>query len=120
MAYMIALILLGLCAGTMSGMVGIGGGIVIVPALVYLFKFSQQTAQGTTIAMMIPPVGILAVLTYYRYGMVDLKAAALLCVGFVVGAFFGAKCATTMPLAILEKIFGGTLFLISLRMLLGK
>lgn len=120
MGIIIALIALGLCAGTMSGMVGIGGGIIIVPALVYFFKFSQHTAQGTTIAMMIPPVGILAVITYYRYGMVDLKAAALLCIGFVAGAFVGAKFATSLPIALLEKIFGGALLLISLRMLLGR
>ena len=120
MAIILAYIFLGLCAGTMSGLVGIGGGIIIVPALVFFFKFAQHTAQGTTIAMLIPPVGILAVVTYYRYGMVDLKAAALLCIGFVAGALIGARLATGMQSMMLEKIFGGILLLISLHMLFRR
>ena len=81
----IAFIFLGVVAGTLSGLIGIGGGVIIVPALVFLFGLSQQTAQGTTIALMIPPIGLLAACTYYQKGFVDVKIAALVCLGFVVG-----------------------------------
>jgi len=69
----------------MSGLIGIGGGIVIVPALVFLFGMSQHLAQGTTLALLVPPVGILAALTYYNQGYVDLKAAGLICAGLLRG-----------------------------------
>ncbi|WP_224982886.1 sulfite exporter TauE/SafE family protein [Geomonas agri] len=114
-----ALIFLGLVAGTLSGLIGIGGGVIIVPALVFLFGLSQQAAQGTTIALMIPPIGILAAWTYYQKGFVDIKIAALVCLGFVVGGFFGAKLATSVSSVMLEKIFGGVMLLIALKMLLA-
>jgi uncharacterized membrane protein YfcA len=120
MEIIIAYLVLGLFAGTLSGLVGIGGGVIIVPALIFLFKFSQHSAQGTTLALMVPPVGILAALMYYRYGFVDIKAAAIICLGFVVGGLIGARLATNLPGAILEKIFGAGLLLISLKMLFGK
>lgn len=111
---------LGLVAGVLSGLVGIGGGIVIVPALVVLFGFTQHTAQGTTIALMIPPIGILAAWAYYNHGYVDLTAAAIICLGFLLGGYFGAKLAVSLPKFYLEKIFGLTLLLISLKMLLSR
>ena len=76
-----AFISLGLAAGVLSGLIGIGGGVIIVPALVFLFQFSQHRAEGTTLAMLIPPVGILAILPYYRNGYVDIRVAALICLG---------------------------------------
>ncbi|MBU5636868.1 sulfite exporter TauE/SafE family protein [Geomonas sp. Red69] len=115
----IAFILLGIVAGTLSGLIGIGGGVIIVPALVFLFGLSQQTAQGTTIALMIPPIGILAAWTYYQKGFVDVKIAALVCLGFVMGGYFGAKLATSVPSVMLEKIFGGIMLLVALKMLLA-
>src|SRR5512136_2111705 len=117
---MMIYLILGIFAGTLSGLVGIGGGIVIVPALVFLFGFSQQTAQGTTLALMVPPIGILAAWTYYRQGFVDLRAAGLICAGFLVGGLFGAKLAVGLPGAVLRKVFGGALFLMSLRMIFGR
>jgi uncharacterized protein len=117
MAQVFLYLLLGLAAGALGGLLGLGGGIVVVPALVFLFGMSQQQAQGTTLAMMIPPIGILAALTYYRHGFVDVKAAGLLCVGFFIGGFFGAKIATSLPSQLLEKVFGLFLLLVSLRML---
>jgi hypothetical protein len=87
-------ILLGLAAGVLSGMIGIGGGTIIVPALVLLFGFSQHAAQGTTLALLVPPIGILAAWTYYRQGYVDLTVAGLICLGFFIGGFLGAKIAT--------------------------
>jgi uncharacterized membrane protein YfcA len=90
---------LGLVAGVMSGLIGIGGGIVIVPVLVFLFGFSQHLAQGTTLAMMVPPIGILAAWMYFKEGYVDLSVAAVLCVGFFFGGWFGAKVATGLSSA---------------------
>lgn len=113
-------IILGLVAGTLSGMIGIGGGIIIIPALVFFFGLSQHMAQGTTLALMVPPVGILAAWTYYKQGYVDLSMAAFICIGFFIGGFLGAKAATAMPSAILEKIFGFSLLLISIKMIFAK
>jgi len=115
-----AYVLLGLVAGVLSGMVGIGGGIIILPALVILFGFSQHTAQGTTIALMVPPIGIMAAWEYYTHGYVDLKAAALICAGFVLGGYFGAKLAVSLPKFFLQKAFGTALLLMSLKMLFAK
>jgi hypothetical protein len=114
------LLLLGLLAGVLSGLIGIGGGIVIVPALVLLFGLSQHTAQGTTLALMVPPIGLLAAWTYYKGGFVDLKMAGLICVGFFLGGLLGAKFAIAIPDQLLKKIFGVVLFLVSLKMVFGK
>ncbi|WP_373531799.1 TSUP family transporter [Vampirovibrio sp.] len=111
--------LLGMIAGAFSGLVGIGGGIILVPALVFLFGFSQQAAQGTTLSLLVLPIGLLGALEYYRHGYVDLKVAALICLGFVLGNLLGAKLALVLPTALLEKIFGGTLLILGLKMLIG-
>jgi uncharacterized membrane protein YfcA len=115
-----AFIVLGIIAGVLSGLVGIGGGIIVVPALVILFGFSQHAAQGTTVALMVPPIGILAAWAYHSHGYVDLKAAAIICIGFVLGSYFGAKLAITLPRFYLEKMFGLALLLISLKMLFSR
>ncbi|MDD2540982.1 MAG: TSUP family transporter, partial [Desulfuromonadaceae bacterium] len=108
---LILYVILGLFAGTLSGLIGIGGGVIIVPILVFVFGFSQQMAQGTTIALMVPPIGILAAWTYYQKGFVDVKVASLVCLGFVVGGLLGARFATGLPTVLLEKIFGGILMI---------
>src|ERR1700689_3998148 len=115
MTNMILFVLLGLAAGALSGLIGIGGGIIIVPALVFIFGLSQHEAQGTTLALLVPPIGILAVYTYYRQGYVNLHIAGLICVGFVVGSYVGAKIATDVTSAILEKVFGVALLLIAIK-----
>ncbi len=117
---MVGYLLLGALAGVLSGLIGIGGGILIVPALIYVFGFSQHMAQGTTLALMVPPIGILAALEYYRSGNVDLRVAVLICLGFVVGGYFGAKIAVGIPDAILKRIFGVILMLVSIRMVFWK
>jgi uncharacterized protein len=81
---------------------------------------SQHQAQGTTLAMLIPPIGLLAAWTYYRAGYVDVPAAAYICLGFVVGGLIGAKVATNLPSPVLQKIFGIALLLISLKMIFSK
>jgi uncharacterized protein len=116
----IAYIILGLTAGVFSGLVGVGGGVLIVPALVFLFKMTQHQAQGTTLALLVPPIGLLAAWTYYKEGFVDLKVAALICAGFVLGGWLGAKAATALPNLVLEKVFGVAMLLISLKMIFGK
>lgn len=113
-------IVLGLAAGLLSGLVGVGGGIIVVPALVLLFGFTQHQAQGTTLAMMIPPIGILAAWAYYSQGYVDIKAAALLCAGFVVGGYLGGKAAVSLSTPVLTKAFGAVLLLVSIKMLFSK
>jgi uncharacterized membrane protein YfcA len=113
-------ILLGVVAGIFSGLIGIGGGIIIVPVLVLLFGLSQHTAQGTTLALMVPPIGLLAALAYYKQGFVDLKIAAFVCLGFFVGGLLGAKFAIGIPETILKKIFGIVLLAVSIRMIFFK
>ena len=113
-------VILGLFAGVFSGLIGIGGGILIVPALVFIYGMTQQQAQGTTLAMLVPPIGILAAWTYYQRGFVDIKIAALVGAGFILGGLIGSKFAVNLPTATLEKIFGVALVLIGVKMLLGK
>lgn len=113
-------IITGLIAGIAGGFLGIGGGTIIIPVLVYLAGFTQHQAQGTTLAMMIPPVGLLAAIKYYQTGNVDIKAAALICAGFFIGGFLGASFAIPIPDQLLKKIFGVYLILIASKMILGK
>jgi hypothetical protein len=113
-------ILLGLLVGIMSGVMGIGGAVFIVPALVYIFGWQQHMAQGTTLAMLVPPIGILAAWRYYQAGHVDFRVAGLMCLGFLVGGYFGGIFANQLPADTLRKVFGGALLLISLKMIIGK
>ena len=111
---------LGLIAGVVSGLVGVGGGIVIVPALVLLFGMPQHLAQGTTLALMVPPIGILAAWTYYKQGYVDIRVAAILCAGFFLGGLLGAKLAVGLSSKILQKVFGSIMLLVSMKMIFSK
>ena len=120
MTDLILYILLGIVAGIFSGLIGVGGGVILVPALVFLFGLSQHTAQGTTLALLVPPIGLPAAWTYYQSGYVDPKIAAFICVGFVVGALLGAKFATDLSNAALEKVFAVALLLIGAKMLLTR
>jgi len=113
-------LLLGLVAGILSGLIGIGGGVIIIPVLVFLFGLSQHQAQGTTLALMVPPIGLLAAWTYYKQGFVDLKIAIFICMGFFLGGLLGAKLATGLSTAALEKVFGIVLLLVALKMIFAK
>ncbi|MEH2363652.1 sulfite exporter TauE/SafE family protein [Nostoc sp.] len=116
----ILLLLLGSVAGTSSGLVGIGGGTLLTPALIYLFGFEQHIAQGTTLALLVPPIGLMGALTYYRQGYVDLKVVILICIGFFVGSLLGAKLAVGLPDVLLKRMFGTMTLIISLKMILSK
>jgi uncharacterized protein len=120
MGYVLGLIVLGLVGGIASGLIGIGGGVILVPALVFLFGMGQHHAQGTSMALMVPPIGILGAWTYWRDGYVDLKVAALLCLGFVVGSLLGARLATSLSSQMLERVFGVALLIIGAKMLFGR
>lgn len=113
-------LVLGLTAGVLSGLIGIGGGVIIVPALVFLFGLSQHQAQGTTLALLVPPIGFLAAWTYYKQGYVDIRIAALVAIGFFVGSLLGARFATGLSNVVLERMFGVALLLISIKMILAK
>jgi uncharacterized membrane protein YfcA len=114
------IVALGLLTGFMAGMLGIGGGIIVIPALAIILGFTQQEAQGTSLAMMLPPVGIFAVINYYKAGHVDLKVAAILALFFIVGSIFGSKLAVKIPQDTLKKVFGIFLLLVAIKMLFGK
>jgi len=114
------LIGIGIVTGVMAGMLGIGGAIIMIPALVFLLGFTQQTAQGTSLAVMLPPVGILAAYNYYKAGHVDIKIAIILACMFLIGSFFGSKFALNLPQVALKKIFGILLLLIAIKMLFSK
>ena len=118
--YIVLLFLLGIIAGGLSGLIGIGGGVIIVPALIFLFGLSQHQAQGTTLALLVPPIGILGAWVYYKQGYVDLRIAAVICIGFFLGSMFGAKLATSLSNILLQRIFGIALLLISLKMIFVK
>jgi uncharacterized protein len=118
MSNILICLVIGLLAGTLSGLIGIGGGIIIVPALVMLIGLSQHMAQGTTLAMLVPPVGIAAAWTYYRAGFVDLRLAVWLCVGFVAGTVLGSRFAVLASEQTLERAFGVALIVVALKMFL--
>lgn len=116
----VGLILLGLLAGYLSGLVGIGGGIVMVPVLVILFGFTQHKAQGTTLALLMIPVGIFGVMNYYKAGNVDFKTALLLCCGFVIGSYLGSKTAISLSQDTLRKVFAVLMLVVAIRMFFQK
>jgi uncharacterized protein len=104
----IVAILIGLTTGVISGLIGLGGGVFIVPALVYVFKMSQHEAQGTSLATLLLPIGLFGFLEYYREGHVDLRVAALLAVGFAVGVFAGGRWAQAISDLVLRRVFAGS------------
>jgi len=117
--YIVALIV-GISAGILSGLIGIGGGIIMIPALSILLKFNQHLSQGTTLAAMIPPIGILAAYEYHKHGHVNIPVAIFIAIGFILGGYFGAKFAVHIDDAMLKKIFGIILLILSLRIIIGK
>ena len=103
-------------AGMLSGIVGIGGGIIIVPALVFFLGFSQLKAQGTSLGILLLPVGILAVIQFYKQGYIDMKTVGIVACSFVVGGYLGSKIALALPQETVKKVFAVLLLLISIKM----
>jgi uncharacterized membrane protein YfcA len=115
------LLAIGLVAGVFAGMFGIGGGLIIVPALLLIVKLKELEAIGTSLAALIPPVGLLGAMEYYRNGSINIRYAALIAAGLFVGAFFGAKIMIGLPPHLIRRIYAGFLLLIAGRMLImGK
>lgn len=113
----IILLLIGLGAGMLSGLIGVGGGIVIVPALMFFVGFNQYEAQGTSLGLLLLPIGILAVMNYYQKGYIDSKFVGIMAIGFFIGGFLGSKLALAVSQETLKKIFAVVLFYTAFKML---
>lgn len=116
----IGYIFLGLIAGIFGGMFGIGGGTVLIPGLVLLLGLTQHQAQGTSLAIMVPPIGLLAAWRYYQSGNVKLGMAAFICAGFFIGGLIGANIVQNVPDLLMKRMFGVFLMLVSLKMIFAK
>lgn len=114
------LALIGLAAGYLSGFVGIGGGIIMVPALTMLLLVDQKTAQGTSLAVLMMPIGILGVYNYYKQGHVEIKYALVIAALFVAGSYFGSKTSLSLDTTLVKRIFGGFMILVALKFIFGK
>ncbi|MCC6857575.1 MAG: sulfite exporter TauE/SafE family protein [Bryobacterales bacterium] len=115
------LLAIGLVAGVFAGMFGIGGGLVIVPALIFLLKVRELEAIGTSLAALIPPVGLLGAFEYYRNGLMNIRYAALIAIGLFIGAYFGARIMIPLPPSVIRRVYAIFLFVIATRMLvMGK
>lgn len=116
----IALIVIGLLAGILSGVMGVGGGVVMIPLMILLLGFNQHQAQGTSLAVLAVPVTFLAAYNYYNAGFVNWKYAAVIAVFFIIGGALGSKMAVNLDQKTLKRIFGAILLVISIKMLWGK
>lgn len=113
----ITLILIGIAAGVLSGLFGVGGGIIIVPAFVFLLGMSQHQAQGTSLALMLLPIGILAAFNYYKTGNLDIKAGLIVAGAFVIGGYFGSKISLGVDQATLQRYFGILMLFVSIKLI---
>jgi len=120
MLEIIILLAIGLTAGLASGVLGIGGGIIIIPALVYFLNYSQKMAQGTSLGLLLLPVGLLAVINYYNSGYVNIKAAAIMAATFVIGSYISSKFAVSFPENVVKKIFAVFLLFYAVKLFFGK
>jgi len=116
----LSLVLIGVLAGILCGLVGVGGGVIMVPLLVLLLGFNQHQAQGTSLAVLVVPVTAVAVYTYHKEGFIDWRYVGIIALFFVIGGYFGSKIAVGLDQKMLKKVFGFILLLIAGKMLLGK
>ncbi len=117
---LLALIVIGLAAGLLSGFVGIGGGVVMVPALVWLLGYTQHQAQGTSLSVLVLPVVLLAAWNYHNVHPIDIKAVAVIAIAFVVGGFMGSKMALALPAETVKRVFGVVMLAVAIKLILGK
>lgn len=110
------LIIIGLAAGMLSGFIGVGGGVIVVPALVFFLGFSQHEAQGTSLGLLTLPVVFLAAMNYYKQGHIDVKVVLIMCVAFLIGGWIGSKLSLSLPEATVKKIFGVILMYTAFKM----
>lgn len=115
---LLTLLLIGVSAGLLSGFIGIGGGLLIVPALMYFTGLSQMAAQGTSLALMLPPIGALAVMNYWKAGEVDIRAAAVMVLAFMIGGHFGSRIALAMDPLKVRLAFGTVMLFVAVRMII--
>lgn len=114
---LLILIGIGLLAGILSGLIGVGGGIIVVPALVYFLGLNQHMAQGTSLALMLPPIGILAAMNYYKAGELNVKYAIVIAVAFVIGGYFGSKISIEIiSESAMKKIFGIVMLIAAIKL----
>ena len=118
--HLIILIVIGIISGLLAGVFGIGGAIIVIPALVFILGLSQHDAQGTSLAFMLPPVGILATWNYWKAGHVDWKIALVLSATFVVGAYFGSQFSVNISDRMLRRVFGVLMLLMAVKMIFSK
>ncbi len=116
----ILLIIIGLLAGLLSGLVGVGGGILMIPLLVIFLGFTQHQAQGTALFAMLPPIGILAAINYYKEGFVKWEYAAVIALAFVVGGYFGSKLSISLPDQTVRKVFAFVMLIASIKILFSR
>jgi hypothetical protein len=116
----IILVIIGLVAGVFGGMFGIGGGLIVIPALVFFMGLTQHQAEGTNLAFMLAPVGLLAVFNYYKSGYVNIKFALIIAIAFVIGAYFGSIWSLQIPAPVLKRVFGVFIVLVGIKMIFGK
>ena len=116
----IVLILLGLLAGILSGFVGVGGGILMIPLLIIFLGFTQHQAQGTALFAMLPPIGILAAMNYYKEGFVKWEYAAVIALAFVVGGYFGSKLSISLPAQTVRRVFGVIMLIGAIKLIFSK
>ncbi len=117
---LLLLVAIGLLTGGASGILGIGGGIILIPALIYLLGFSQQQAVGTSLSIMLPPIGFFAAMNYYKAGNVNVKYALILAVMFMVGSYITSKIAVGLPEPVVRKVFSIFLVIVAIKMFFTK
>ncbi|MCX7871030.1 MAG: sulfite exporter TauE/SafE family protein [bacterium] len=118
--FIIITLLIGLLGGVLSGLLGVGGATLTIPAMVYLLKLDQKVAQGTSLALLMIPVTLLAVINYYKNNLIDKNVLLLLVISFPIGAFIGSVIAIKLPSLILKKIFAIFLIIVAIKMLFDK
>ncbi len=119
-ATIVLIVAIGIVTGIMSGMLGIGGAIIMIPAMVFLMGLDQRTAQGTSLWVMLPPISIFAAMNYLKEGYVNMKFAIILVAAFIIGSYFGSKIALNVPQEALKKVFGILLLAVAAKMLFSK